>query len=361
MECSNIEKKLSAYIDGLSSSEEKAMIEEHLKSCQACRTSLADIEKTVSYVKSLEDIEPPAWLSRKVMTRVRAEAAPKEGILHKLFYPLHIKLPVQAIATILIAVSAFYIFKTMQPEVMPSKVVVDEMTAPQVLLKDKDVSSKSTELDNRVPPTDEVPQPVITADIPKRDREVDRGTAALESKIEASVEGKGRLSSQLKEEVMTNEVRKPLPAEPMEQRFHAKESETPDRYDEVMRAQAPVEKQEALKAGADVKARDEEVGGVSFKAGKSAGEKKDYADITLRVDSLETALKDIEKIVEHLEGRIIETEGFKDRHVFIISYDSSKTNELLEKLRLIGYIEEEGFVLEEREGYREISIEILEK
>jgi hypothetical protein len=360
MECDNVKEKLSAYIEGLSSSKEKAMIEEHLKSCQECRTSLADLEKTVLYMKSLEDIEPPAWLSRKVMTRVREEAAPKEGILHKLFYPLHIKLPVQAIATILIAVSAFYIFKTMQPEVVPYKAVVDEMTAPQVVLKDKDVSSRSTELDERVSPTDEMPQPVITADIPKREREIDRGTAATESKNEATVEGKGRLSSQLKEDVMTNEVRKPLPAEPMEQRFYAKESETPERYDEAMRAQEPVEKQKALKAGADVKSRDEEVGGVSFKAGKSTGEKKDYADITLRVDSLETALKDIENIVEHLEGRIIETEGFKDRYVFIISYDPSKTKELLEKLRLIGEIEGET-VLEEREGYRAISIEIVEK
>ena len=359
MDCDNIKEKLSAYIDGLSSSEDKAIIEEHLKSCQECRTSLADLEKTVSYVKSLQDIEPPAWLSQKVMTRVRKETVPREGILHKLFYPLHIKLPVQAIATILIAVSAFYIFKTIQPEVMPSK-VVDETTAPQVLLKDKDVSSKSTEMDERVSPNDISPQPVITADITKREREVDRGTAAPESKTEASVEGKEKLSSQLKEEVMKNEVREPLPAEPKEQRFHAKSNETPNRYDEVMRTQEPVGKQEALKAGADVKARDKEVGGVSFKAAKSAGEKKDYAGITLRVDSMETALKDIEKIVEHIEGRIIEIEDFHDRHVLVISYDFSRENELLEKLRLIGDIEGEA-VLEEREGYREISIKILEK
>jgi hypothetical protein len=360
MECNNIKEKLSAYIEGLSSSKEKDMIEEHLKSCQACRISLADLEKTVSYVKSLEDIEPPAWLSRKVMTRVREEAVPKEGILHKLFYPLHIKLPVQALATILIAVSAFYIFKTMLPEVMPSKAVVDEMTAPQGLLKDKDVSSKITELDERVSPTDEVPQTVITADMPKRDREVDRGTTVPESKIELPVGGKGRLPSQLNEEVMKNEVRNPLPAEPVEQMFHARESATPDRYDEAMRAQEPVEKKKVLKAGSDVKVMGEAVGGVSFKAGKSAGEKKDYADITLKVDSLATALKDIENIVVQLEGRIIETEGFKDRHVLIISYDPSRTNELLKKLQLIGEIEGET-VSEEREGYQEISIEILEK
>jgi hypothetical protein len=353
MECNN--EKLSAYIEGLSSPEEKAMIEEHLKSCQACRTSLADLEKTVSYVQGLEDIEPPAWLSQKVMTRVREEAAPKEGILHKLFYPLHIKLPIQAIATILIAVSAFYIFKTMQPEIMPSKGMVDEMTA----LKDKDVSSKSTKLDERVPSTVESPQPVITADVPKRDREVDRGTAAPESKIASPLKGNESLSSQLKEEIITDEASKPQPSEPLEQRFHAREAEPAYRYEEAMRSRAPVEKQEALKTELGAQAKDKEVGGVSVQAGKVAGEKDDYADITLKVDSFETAQKDIEDIVEHLEGKIIEAGDFKDRHVFIISYDSSKTGELLEKLRRIGQIEEVS-VLEEHEGYRTIRIEILE-
>jgi len=359
MECNNIEEKLSAYIEGLSSSEEKAMIEEHLKSCQACRTSLAELEKTVSYVKSLEEIEPPAWLSQKVMTRVREEAAPKEGIFHKLFYPLHVKLPIQAIATILIAVSAFYIFKTMQPEIMPSK-VVDEITAPQILLKDKDVSSKSTKMDERVPPTDEAPETIITADIPKRDKEVDRGTAARESKIASPLKGNERLPAELEKEVIADEVSKPQPSEPVEQRFHAKESEPTYRYEEAMRSRAPVEKQEALKTGLDVKAKNKEVGGISLKEGKIAGEKEDYADITLSVDSVETARNDIEKIVKHLQGEIIETEDFKDRHVLIISYDSSKTGELLEKLQLIGQIEEVS-VLEEREGYRSIIIEILER
>jgi hypothetical protein len=310
-------------------------------------------------VQGLEDIEPPAWLSQKVMTRVREEAAPKEGILHKLFYPLHIKLPIQAIATILVAVSAFYVFKTIQKEIMPSKVVVDEMTAPQVLLKDKDVSSKSTKLDERVPSTVESPQPVITADIPKRDREFERGTAVPEEKMASPLKGNDRLSSQLREEVIADELSKPQPSEPLEQRFHAREAEPTYENEDAMRSQAPVQKQEALN-GLDAIAKDKEVGGVSIQAGKVAGEKDDYADITLKVDSFETAQRDIGNIVEHLEGKIIEAQDFQDRHILIISCDSSKTGELLEKLRRIGQIEEVS-VLEEHEGYRTIHIEILEK
>ncbi len=364
MECNNIQEKLSAYIEGLTSKEENAMIEEHLKSCQECRTSLADLEKTVSYVKSLEDIEPPAWLSQKIMTIVREEAAPKEGFLHKLFYPLHIKLPVHAVATILIAVSAFYIFKTIQPEVRPSKVAVDEMTAPQVLLQDKDLSPKSTKIEEGVLSDSETLKPILEDKMLVRDQELKKRAARPKGKIAPSVTGeeRQRLSLESKEEVMTYEKSKPVLSEPMEQLYHEKEPETPDRYEEVLKTQAPVEKQEALKVFSDVTALDEsKVGGISLEAGKVAEEKEKHVDITLIAESLESAQKDIERIVEHLEGKIIKVDILKDRRVLIVTCDASKTDELLEQLRPIGEIKEEGLVVEEREGHREISIEILEK
>ncbi len=64
----------------------------------------------------LKDVEPPAWLTQKVMAKIKAEVQPKKRIIQKLFYPLHIKLPLEAVVTALIAVITIYIFKTMQPE-----------------------------------------------------------------------------------------------------------------------------------------------------------------------------------------------------------------------------------------------------
>jgi hypothetical protein len=71
----------------------------------------------VGLVRELEEVEPPPWLRRKIMTRVREEAAPKKkGILRTLFFPLHIKVPVQAFAMVLIAVLAFQVYRTSEPE-----------------------------------------------------------------------------------------------------------------------------------------------------------------------------------------------------------------------------------------------------
>jgi hypothetical protein len=50
------------------------------------------------------------------MARVREEAGRKQSILQRLFYPLHIKVPIQALATIVIAVLAFQIYQTNEPE-----------------------------------------------------------------------------------------------------------------------------------------------------------------------------------------------------------------------------------------------------
>src|SRR4030043_1859709 len=116
MKCQDIQQKLSAYAEGIVPHEEKILIEEHLKSCQKCNESLASLRKTIDYVHSVEDVEPPAWLTQKVMANIKAEVHPKKGIIQKLFYPLHIKLPLEAVVTALIAVITIYIFKTMQPE-----------------------------------------------------------------------------------------------------------------------------------------------------------------------------------------------------------------------------------------------------
>jgi anti-sigma factor RsiW len=137
MECDNIREKLSSYIDGIIPPEERMLIDEHLKTCERCNESLADLKKTLEYVQNLEDIEPPAWTTQKVMERIKAEAKPKKGILQKLFYPLHIKLPLEAAAAILIAVSVLYIFKTIQPEVKLAKIPSEEVVT-QVPSVEKD-------------------------------------------------------------------------------------------------------------------------------------------------------------------------------------------------------------------------------
>lgn len=136
-----------------------------LKSFQECSVSLSDMRKTLEYIQKLEDIEPPPWLTQKVMARIRSEAKPKRGILQKLFYPLHIKLPIEAAAVFLIAVAALYIFKTIQPEVKLTQMPSEEMKT-QIPSKpaEKPLFAKKPEVTERVTEAPKAPPPVAKED-----------------------------------------------------------------------------------------------------------------------------------------------------------------------------------------------------
>ncbi|MCX5799121.1 MAG: DUF2275 domain-containing protein, partial [Proteobacteria bacterium] len=116
MECKDIQESLSAYLEGVVSSEDKKLINEHLSSCQQCSSALEDMKKTGELLQNLEEIEPPPWLTKKIMSQVREESEHKEGIFHKLFYPLHIKIPMEAFATLIVVVMVLSIYKTIEPD-----------------------------------------------------------------------------------------------------------------------------------------------------------------------------------------------------------------------------------------------------
>jgi len=153
MKHDDIRHKLSEYLDGSVTDEEKKSIEDHLKSCAACGDALRDLQKTVGHIKSIEALEPPVWMTQKIMAHVRSAAeeqehklsgllhparaaapgqkasalsdtsqqpaapAPpkKESLLRRLFTPVLVNVPLQAVAVLFLAVTAFYIYRTIEP------------------------------------------------------------------------------------------------------------------------------------------------------------------------------------------------------------------------------------------------------
>ncbi len=112
MEHADMRRKLSAYLDNAVTAEEKAEIKRHLGSCGTCRGAIADLELTVGYLKTLPDVEPPPWLTAKIMAKVREIAAPKPSLWQRLFFPLYVKLPIEAVALVFLCVTGFYLART---------------------------------------------------------------------------------------------------------------------------------------------------------------------------------------------------------------------------------------------------------
>ena len=301
MECSDIQQRLSAYIEGNVSAEEEGLIEEHLKACQQCNESLADLKKTLEYVQNLEEIEPPPWLKQKVMARVRSEAEAKRGIFQRIFYPLHIKLPIEALAVIVIAVTTIYVFKTMQPELELIKAPSEEVS-PRVILAEKE---KHPALD----------------------------------------EGK------------------PLPARPAEKFMIAEEQEIAvGDYAEPKAPPRVVKREEGLPPAGTVEKDELKRKALSSELRFAMVERKgEGIRFTLTVLEIETASKEIEEALLQLNGKIVKREHVENRDFLTAELDSQKLKELYEKLQLIGEVEEKEVDFEAWEGDREITIEILKK
>jgi hypothetical protein len=111
MDCRRIQEKLHAYLEGLVPAREEELIREHLSSCPRCKAVLQEIKKTAKLLKNLDQIEPPPWLSQRIMGRIREEAEDRRGIADWLFRPLRVKVPLQAFALVLILGFAALVYK----------------------------------------------------------------------------------------------------------------------------------------------------------------------------------------------------------------------------------------------------------
>ncbi len=115
-ECREIREHISAYLEGAVPPDRERLVAEHLASCPECRAVLQDLKKTVELVKGLEEVEPPPWLAQKIMAHVKDEAEKEVGIFRRIFFPLRVKIPLQAFATVLIVGLVFLIYKGIGPE-----------------------------------------------------------------------------------------------------------------------------------------------------------------------------------------------------------------------------------------------------
>jgi len=306
MECHSVEEKLSAYIENQLSSDEKELVDEHLKTCSKCSLSLEDLKKTIAYAQGLKEIEPPPWLTQKVMAKVREEAEQKKGILQKLFYPLHVKIPLEVIATIAIAVSVFYVFRSIEPEIRVAKA-----------------------------PSEEV---IVSEEGEKKNALGKDESLVYEEALSETLEPAERQKFERKADVF------------------AGKTETPEKPAALVRKKAiPQETDRAL----DIKER-EEARGLLLKSRKMFEAREQSISLTILVKDIEIARNKIEEFIVELEGKIIKTEFSGDKYIFFAGLDSQKLNELREKLKSVGEIKEKD-ALYALKGDVVISIEIVKK
>ena len=110
MNCAEVQKYLSDFLDKSLDNERARAIEDHLAACSRCSEEMASLAEYQRLVSSLPAVELPLGFTNRVMARVR-EAANPPSLWERLFLPLQIKIPLQATAVVLITVLAAYIYQ----------------------------------------------------------------------------------------------------------------------------------------------------------------------------------------------------------------------------------------------------------
>ncbi len=103
-------------MDRATTREEEEKIRHHLAHCSKCEEYLADLRKSVSLVRELEDLDPPGWMKEKVMEQLREEKKERKSIIERIFFPSFTPVPLGTAAALLIVISVLILFQATKKE-----------------------------------------------------------------------------------------------------------------------------------------------------------------------------------------------------------------------------------------------------
>ena len=155
----DIQKRLSAYCGNDLPPQECTLVEEHLKGCPECRFELAELQITMKLLRTIPEVEPPPWMTARIMVHIHEQQEQRSSWLKRLFVPLHIKLPLEGLALLFVCVTGFYLSQRVGSELqrdvpqMQEEMSANPATAPK--LQVPDIKSAVT-----------TPLPTLTKEIP---------------------------------------------------------------------------------------------------------------------------------------------------------------------------------------------------
>jgi hypothetical protein len=359
IKCAHCKEQLSAYLDGIMTAEEKKLIEEHLSTCEQCKAALSELMETRETLRNLEEVEPPPWFTQTIMNRVREEAEPRKGLLQRLFYPLHIKIPVEALATCLVVVLALFVYKNTEPEIKAIHEPEETVTAsPQNQAQERDggVASAPRETEGK------------SDSMLKEDREEQRKTI---SQVRPENAGAGGIVKNAPSPPGSPARQMPeKSADAIGSRYEAKTGET-----ETLKKQEPMP---AQRAAVTPTARPKEdsiapaVGSAAVKDAQEAMKARSSSQFqaapaaeskrilfTVSTNSIETTAKETESLLNRFGAKNINRSSRQPRSVTLdADLPGQKVTEFLNALRTIGDLKGKEVPSKSPEEYLAVRIEI---
>lgn len=316
MNCENVKELLNAYIDDLLEGREKKAVDDHIASCPVCRKELDELKKAVGMVRGLDRVVPPPWFSEQVMKNIKKESVKNRGILRRLFYPLHVKLPVEALATVVIAVLAVYLYRAANPEIKPL-MYAEQAKAPAQTMQ--------------MP----APKGYAAADEAGKSASTTDGNAAAGKKEERSQTDREAKAPSAAPEAMGSaepEKKQTLPAAEMKGKGEA-------RPDLEKPAPKPMAKSKALAASeaSGPKANEEmKDAGYDPLLQERIAPQPVMIDVMISAADKDKAVKDISSALEGMKARVVGKYSIGSDTAIMAEAKGTETRKIIEKLGLIG-------------------------
>jgi len=115
MKCGEVKERLSEYVDGVLDAETMAIVDGHLSDCKDCQRELSSLRALVSALESLDAVEPPRDFLDQLHQRIEKRSRFSK-ILHALFLPLRVKIPLEFAGAVAMAILVFALLHTQQDQ-----------------------------------------------------------------------------------------------------------------------------------------------------------------------------------------------------------------------------------------------------
>lgn len=197
MRCEHIQDRLSAFLEDELDSGERGLVEAHLAQCLRCRQELALLRRTVSTLQSLEEIDVSPRLMAGIQAGIRARQRSRwRDLASWLFFPIHIKVPLEALALVLITFGAVSLYRS-APELAQAP---HPKAAPEATFRDAGAPSmagRRGDLEKPAAPAKESAAEVRSRLEVQEEREVRKETDAVARSLrkEAPAAAMGDVSS----------------------------------------------------------------------------------------------------------------------------------------------------------------------
>lgn len=130
MNCPEARDLFSARADDHLTPQEGVALEAHFQACVACRHEWERFERTVGLLRAVEEARAPAGFAQRVIGAASRESR-RRPILRRLFLPLHVKLPLEAAAVVVVSTVVILLFRqTPELQRAPEVVAPPPVAAP---------------------------------------------------------------------------------------------------------------------------------------------------------------------------------------------------------------------------------------